>query len=222
MNRRYFFVALFLVMTVALLLSKALSANIDIDTSALIDPDFTQVESTRESKAAPEDYSWDNPNPDGSDYLIIEDAMGNRITGKGGRRPTDELPTEPAVMTKRMVKDIEIMEVRHFRKKLPDQSNEHRLNRLEKKLTGRSWESLPLKDRMRRIRLASQRVALRGTSIPANLRGTFTPNRIENDSIPLAPDENDVGIIDGLLRLYSPNVYNAYKIRREAIQEYQY
>lgn len=192
MKKRDIVAASVLILVCVTMISKALSASIDIDTTPLVEQQYYKTQ----------------PEPD--TFYERESA----------RKPTDEQPSAPAVMTSKMIHDIGVMEARHFNKKMPDKPNEERLSRLEVKLTGRNWESLPLKDRMRRIRLASQRVALGGTSIPVNLRGNFTPNRINNDSIPLAERDNDVGIIDGLLRLYKPDIYNAWRSRKEVIRGY--
>lgn len=121
--------------------------------------------------------------------------------------------------TPKIEKEILIMEKRHFKNPLVNETDSYRIARLEDTLMGRIWEYTPLDVRMRRLKLASQRVILAGTSLPNNLSRIYTPKRIRNDSIELREIEQ-VGIIDGLLRVYAPDLYEKVRFRNERNFEY--
>ena len=122
----------------------------------------------------------------------------------------DAIPTESEVVfTPKIEKEVRIMEKRHFNNELVGGDDSYRIARLERELMGRVWRYTPLEDRMRRLKLASSRTMLAGTSLPPSLNRHFTPKRIHNDSIELR-EQDRVGIIDGLLRLYAPDLYQKY------------
>ncbi len=123
------------------------------------------------------------------------------------------------VFTPKIEKEIEIMEKRHFKNKAENETDAYRIARLENELMGRVWECTPLETRMRRLKLASQRTVLAGTSLPNNLSRIYTQKRIRNDSIELREQER-VGIIDGLLRVYAPDLYEKVRFRNNRNFEY--
>lgn len=129
-------------------------------------------------------------------------------------------PKEPEVVfTPQIEKEVSIMEKRHFHNKVTNETDSYRIARLESELMGRVWSFSPLETRMRRLKLASQRTMLAGTSLPNNLARIYSPKRIRNDSIELREREQ-VGIIDGLLRLYAPDFYQKLKYRNDRQFEY--
>ena len=121
--------------------------------------------------------------------------------------------------TPEIEKEISIMEKRHFKNKVTNETDSYRIARLEDELMGRVWEYTPIETRMRRLKLASQRTILAGTSLPYNLSRIYSPKRIRNDSIELREQEQ-VGIIDGLLRVYAPELYEKVRFRNERNFEY--
>lgn len=130
-------------------------------------------------------------------------------------------PKAPEVnLTPKMAHELDVMEKRHFNNKNVYDSNKYRVAKLENVLLGRTWEYLPIEDRMRKLKLASQRKMLRGTPISPSLRRAgFTPQRIANDSTPVLEDDDDVGIIDGLMKLYAPDAYDIYNKRKKRMSE---
>lgn len=135
------------------------------------------------------------------------------------------VPRTPEVkFTRKTLKEINIMERRHFSKINNYDSNKHRLAKLEEYLLGRTWEFLPIELRMQKLKLASQRKVLAGTALPASFRKFgFTPKRIANDSTPKIDHGDDVGLIDGFLRLKAPEAYETYTKHKDKMYErYEY
>ena len=127
----------------------------------------------------------------------------------------DARANEPEVVfTPKIEKEITIMEKRHFHNKVTNETDSYRIARRERELMGKVWAYTPLETRMRRLKIASQRTVLAGTSLPNNLARVYTPKRIRNDSIELA-QQDQVGIIDGLLRLYAPEFYQKLRYRND-------
>lgn len=130
------------------------------------------------------------------------------------------VPTEAEVkLTKKTEHEIEVMEKRHFEKINDYDSPRYRVAKLENYLLGRTWEFSPIGDRIGRLKLASQRKMLSGTSLPVGIRRYVSPQRIANDSTPIYENEDNVGIIDGLLKLYMPDVYYGWSSRKKRINE---
>lgn len=140
------------------------------------------------------------------DFIITQEAIDE----------ANNLPNTPYIVefTPKMEREIRIMEKRHFKNPIVDETDEYRIERLEEELMGKVWRYTPLATRIRRLKLASQRTTLAGTSLPPSMNRIYTPKRIHNDSVELK-EKDKVGIIDGLLRLYSPKRYEAYKAIRE-------
>lgn len=139
-------------------------------------------------------------NPHQEELIITQDAI-NEAEPRG---------IEEIIFDEKIEKEVRIMEKRHFRNIADsNESPRYRIERLEMELMGRIWAYTPLETRVRRLKLASSRVALSGTSLPPSLAKQYSPKKIHNDSIQLREREQ-VGIIDGLLRLYAPKLYEAY------------
>ena len=146
-----------------------------------------------------------NPQPD---FIITKEDIENAI------------PTPNNFVLEGKIKhEVEVMEKRHFEKICDFDSPKYRVAKLEQYLLGRTWEFSPISDRMNRLKLASQRKMLSGMSLPVGLRQHFSPSRIANDSTPIYEDDNNVGIIDGLLKLYAPDSYNVWSRRKKRIRE---
>lgn len=150
-------------------------------------------------------YAMPNVQPD---FIITQEAIDNVIP-----TPAD------VVFTKKIEHDIKVMEKRHFATVDDTDSPKYRVARLEFLLLGKTWEFSPLNDRMRRLRLASQRKMLSGTSLPVGIRKYVSPARIQNDSTPSYDTDDNVGIIDGLLKLYAPETYDKWSKRKRRLQE---
>lgn len=132
----------------------------------------------------------------------------------------DAIPTPASVnFTKRIEHDIRVMEKRHFENIDKESEDKYRIARLEFFLLGKTWEFSPLSDRMRRLRLASQRKMLSGTSLPVGIRRYISPAKIQNDSTPSNDTDDNVGLIDGFLKLYAPETYEKWSIRKRRLQE---
>ncbi|MCD8023938.1 MAG: hypothetical protein LUE64_00195 [Candidatus Gastranaerophilales bacterium] len=130
------------------------------------------------------------------------------------------IPTEAdVILSKKDEHDIKVMETRHFEKINDYDSPKYRVAKLENYLLGRTWEFSPLPDRMRRLRLASQRKMLSGTSLPIGIRRYASPSRIANDSTPVYENEDNVGLIDGLMRLYAPEAYKNWSERKKRLRK---
>lgn len=140
------------------------------------------------------------------DFIITKEDIKNAI------------PTEAKVIfDKKNEHCVEIMEKRHFGKINNYDSPKHRIAKLENLLLKRTWEFSPIKERIERLKLASQRKMLSGTSLPVGIRQFVSPERIANDSTPIY--EDNVGIIDGLMRLYAPDAYKNWAIKEKRIRE---
>ena len=73
---------------------------------------------------------------------------------------------------------------------------------------------------MKKLKLASQRKLLSGTSIPLSLRRAgFTPKRIANDSTPVNDNDDNVGLIDGFLKLMAPDAFKTYSEHKKRMYE---
>lgn len=105
---------------------------------------------------------------------------------------------------------IEIMERRHFPRTYPEFSDDVRLKNLEYELLGRVWEFSPQSERIRKLKLASSNTALIGTALPPSISSKKNSKRLKNNEIQLR-DRDDVGLIDGFLRLMSPEKYEIYR-----------
>lgn len=112
--------------------------------------------------------------------------------------------------SQRDLKDVEIMEKRHFPRTYPEFSDAERLKNLEYELMGQIWEFSPQSDRLRKLKLASSNTALIGTSLPPAISSKKNAKKLRNTEIQLR-DRDNVGLIDGFLRLMSPEKYEIYR-----------
>ena len=108
------------------------------------------------------------------------------------------------------LKAIEIMEKRHFEKTYPDFSDKERLKNLEYELFGRTWEFSPQKDRIEKLKLASSHVMLVGAALPYSISTKSNVKKMMRSDLNLRK-RDDVGLIDGFLRLISPEKYEIYR-----------
>lgn len=150
-------------------------------------------------------FAYTNIQPD---FIITENDIKNAI------------PTEADVIfDNKIAHFVEVMEKRHFDKINNYDSPKYRVAKLENFLLGRTWEFSPIKERIERLKLASQRKMLSGTSLPVGIRKFVSPDRIKNDSTPIYDSEDNVGIIDGLMKLYAPDAYYHWSRREKRIRE---
>ena len=120
------------------------------------------------------------------------------------------------------LKAIEIMERRHFPRTYPELSDAERLKNLEWELMGKIWEFSPQDERIRRLKLASSNTAITGAALPASISSKRNAKRMKNDMIQLRQRDN-VGLIDGFLRLLSPEKYEQYrKYSDDMYYKYEY
>jgi len=122
--------------------------------------------------------------------------------------------------SKKVAREIRTMEKRHFASANNYDSDKYRIAKLEEHLLGRTWEFLPVEERMKKLKLASGRKVLSGTAIPTSLRKAgFSPKRIANDSTPSYDNDDNVGIIDGFLKLINPDAFEAYNRHKKRMYE---
>ena len=114
------------------------------------------------------------------------------------------------------LKYIEIMEKRHFTKTYPEFSDKERLKNLEYELLGKTWEYLPQEERIKTLKLASSNTMLIGTSLPPSISSKRNAKRMKNNEIQLRQRDN-VGLIDGFLKLLSPEKYEIYRKNADSL-----
>ena len=120
------------------------------------------------------------------------------------------------------LKAIEIMERRHFPRTYPEFSDSERLKNLEYELLGRVWEYTAQDERIRKLKLASSNTALIGTALPPSISSKRNAKRMRNTEIQLR-DRDNVGLIDGFLRLMSPEKYEMYRKSADSLYyKYEY
>lgn len=120
------------------------------------------------------------------------------------------------------LKAVEIMEKRHFPRTYPEFSDSQRLKNLEYELLGRVWEFIPQEERIKKLKLASSNTALIGTALPASISSRRNAKRMRNTEIQLRQRDN-VGLIDGFLRLMSPEKYEIYRKSADSLYyKYEY
>ena len=108
------------------------------------------------------------------------------------------------------LKDIEIMERRHFPRTYPEFSDRERLKNLEYELLGKIWEFTPQQERIKKLKLASSNTMLTGMALPASISSKRNAKKLTNSELQLRQRDN-VGLIDGFLRLMSPEKYEIYR-----------
>lgn len=133
-------------------------------------------------------------------------------------------PTSPygVEFSDKDLKKIRIMEKRHFPRTYDELEDKERLSNLEYELLGRKWEYTSQEDRIKKLEYASSNRMVIGTALPASLSSKRTVKRMRNESIQMRQKDN-VGLIDGFLRLMNPDLYDAYsKTSRERFENYEY
>ena len=116
---------------------------------------------------------------------------------------------------------IEVMEKRHFTRTYPEFTNAQRLKNLEFELLGRTWQYSPTQDRINKLKLASSNTMLSGTALPAQISSKRMAKRAKNTSIQMR-QRDDVGLIDGFLRLINPELYELYRQKSDKFFEMEY
>ena len=108
------------------------------------------------------------------------------------------------------LKIVEILEKRHFPRTYEEFSDKERLKNLEYELFGKIWEYTPKEERIRRLSVASSNRMLTGMALPCSISSKRNAKRMRNDSLPIR-QKDDVGLIDGFLRLLNPDKYEQYR-----------
>ena len=108
------------------------------------------------------------------------------------------------------LKKIEMMEKRHFLKTYPELDDSERLRNLEFELLGRCWRFSPQEDRIKKLAIASSNAMISGTALPASISSRRNAKRMSNNSIEMRKKDSP-GLIDGFLRLMSPEKYEQYR-----------
>lgn len=119
---------------------------------------------------------------------------------------------------KKTLRAIKIMEDRHFQNKRENEDILYRIEALEDYLFGESFQEYSIPKRVERLKIASQQKMLRGVSIPAGV--VISRKKMQNNKITIKKSD-DVGIFDGLMKLYAPDVYEFYKRKNERQLEYE-
>ncbi|MBR1977343.1 hypothetical protein IKA15_03595 [bacterium] len=126
--------------------------------------------------------------------------------------------SEDFQIDKKTMRAIRVMEVRHFQNKHENEDIMYRIEALEDYLFGTINVDYSLSKRIERLKIASQQKMLQGVSIPA---GTgISRKKMKNNKITIKQSD-DVGIFDGLMKLYAPDVYEFYKRKNERHLEYE-
>lgn len=119
---------------------------------------------------------------------------------------------------KKILRAIKIMEDRHFQNKRENEDILYRIEALEDYLFGESFQEYSIPKRVERLKIASQQKMLQGVSIPAGVG--VSRKKMQNNKITIKKDDN-VGIFDGLMKLYAPDVYEFYRWKNERQLEYE-
>jgi len=116
-------------------------------------------------------------------------------------------------LDERALNAIEVMEGRLFRNEIEFESNSYRIIRLERELLGKTYEEDSLQKRIKRLEVASQKRTLTGAAVPTGWNRKWSLKRMNNE---LTPDyDDDVGIIDGLLKVFNPEAYEDLRQMQE-------
>ncbi len=134
----------------------------------------------------------------------------------------DAKPTPSEVhFSKKELHYIEIMEKRHFPRTYPELSDYERLKNLEYELLGKCWIFSPQKSRIDKLKIASSNTMLIGTALPPSISTSRIVKRMRNDNVQLRKRDDNVGLIDGFLRLLSPDLYEKYRESADRLFEYK-
>ncbi len=120
------------------------------------------------------------------------------------------------------LRKIQMMEKRHFPRTYNELNDNERLNNLEYELFGRKWEYTEQNERIKKLEIASSNRMLIGTALPASISTKRNVKRMRNDSIQMR-DVDNVGLIDGFLRLINPKAYEFFeKSNKVKFEEWEY
>ncbi len=126
--------------------------------------------------------------------------------------------SEDFQIDRKTLRAIKIMEDRHFNSKRDSEDILYRIEALEDYLFGETHQDYTFHRRVERLKLASQQKMLQGVSIPAGIG--ISRKKMKNNKITIKENDN-VGIIDGLMKLYAPDAYEFYKRKNERHLEYE-
>lgn len=126
----------------------------------------------------------------------------------------------PVEFSKKDLYWIETMERRHFSRLYPEFSDEERLKNLEYELLGRCWKFSPQKARIDKLKIASSNTMLIGASLPPSISSPRMAKRARNDNVQLRKRDDNVGLIDGFLRLINPELYEKLRESEDKMFEY--
>ncbi len=119
---------------------------------------------------------------------------------------------------RKTLRAIKIMEDRHFQNSHENEDTLYRIEALEDYLFGTTNEHYSFLKRVERLKIASQQKMLQGVSMP--LGTGISRKKMRNNKITIKESDN-VGLIDGLMKLYAPDVYEFYKRKNERHLEYE-
>ena len=116
------------------------------------------------------------------------------------------------------LRDLKTVEKRIYSKSYEGENTIDRLERLELDLF-KAIQAGSATQRLNTLKMESTRIALRGTAMTPMMMDTFNTKYINPRGAGYYSYEDDVGIIDGLIRLWWPDFYaklNEYRRWKEA------
>lgn len=152
----------------------------------------------------------DTPNVEKREPIIIiekEDKQDRPITIKRKPLEIENTADNPRLVniTEQQLKALATIEKRIYSNSFPAQNTIDRLERLELDLFKAIQKGSPTQ-RIETLKLESTRIALRGTAMTPMMMSTFNTKYINPRGESGAYIE-DVGIIDGLIRVWWPDFY---------------
>lgn len=111
-------------------------------------------------------------------------------------------------LTKKEIHEIEVMEGRLFQNDIDGESNIYRIERLEKELLFSTYPNDTIKERLQRLKLASQKQALTGAAMPVGMGRRYSRQKITNYDL---PQYDSVGLVDGMIRAFYPDFYETLR-----------
>jgi len=131
-------------------------------------------------------------------------------------------PTKaPVNFSKKDLYYVEAMERRHFSRLFPELEDFERLKNLEYELFGKCWQYSPQKARIDKLKIASSNAMLIGTALPPSISSPRMAKRMRNDDVQLRKRDDNVGLIDGFLRLINPDLYEKLRESEDKMFEYR-
>ena len=152
---------------------------------------------------------------DDSFYLSKEMILQAQKSFEKQKEEKKSQESIPINLAPEQYKLIKVMEDRIWGHTFDDEKPLARIEQLEQVLLLKEPENNPdrIKQRLDDLKLASQRYALKGTSIPNNMRRYYKQQYLQNQD---RMDYDDVGLLDGLLRAWAPGMYNQFRQVRQA------